>query len=166
MDHLWTPWRMAYLQGDAQPAADCLFCERIAQKDDSENLILHRGRRAFIILNRYPYNNGHLMIVPYAHQPSLETLDADTLAEMMALSQDSLKLLRQAYAAEAFNLGINIGTAAGAGVADHIHLHVVPRWAGDTNYMATVAQTRVIPEWVQDTYRKLKAVWAELKEST
>ena len=161
MDHLWTPWRMQYLQGDGPQPNGCIFCDKLAG-DDDPNFILHRGARAFIMLNLYPYNNGHLMIAPYAHEPSIETLDAGTLAEMMALSQRSLRLLRRAYAPHAFNLGVNIGTAAGAGVADHVHLHIVPRWAGDTNFMATLAETRVIPEWVGETYQRLKEIWPEV----
>ncbi|MBI3359872.1 MAG: HIT domain-containing protein [Chloroflexi bacterium] len=162
MEHLWTPWRMTYLMGEGGKLEGCIFCDKPAG-DDDENFILHRGQQSFIMLNLYPYNNGHLMIAPYAHEPSIESLDAATLAEMMALSQRSLRLLRRAYDPQAFNLGLNIGAAAGAGVADHVHLHIVPRWAGDTSFMSTLAETRVIPEWVGRTYERLKAIWPEVE---
>jgi len=163
MEHLWTPWRMAYLQGEGNPeTGGCIFCDKLKGDDDS-GFILHRGWHAFVMLNLYPYNNGHLLIAPYAHEPSIEPLDAATLGEMMALSQRGLRALGAAYQPLAFNLGINIGAAAGAGVADHVHLHVVPRWAGDTNYMAAVAETRIIPEWVGQTYERLKAIWPEVE---
>lgn len=158
MEHLWTPWRMPYLRGEGGAQAECIFCAMLPG-DDAANFILHRGAHAFVLLNLYPYNNGHLMIAPNAHQASIETLDAETLGEIMALSQRCLRLLRRAYQPHAFNLGFNIGQAAGAGVADHVHLHIVPRWAGDTNFMATIAETRIIPEWVQQTYGRLKAIW-------
>ncbi len=179
MEHLWSPWRMTYLRG-AEPAAEsgagqstspilgtrplggsgCIFCDLPAQNQDADNFIARRGRLAYVILNRYPYNNGHLMIVPYAHVPSLEQLDAPTLAELMALTQQALATLRRMYSPDAFNLGANIGGAAGAGIADHVHLHVVPRWSGDTNFMSTVAGTRVIPEDLRDTWRQARDLWA------
>lgn len=149
---------MAYIE-ERNPDPGCLFCLRLAESDGPDNLILHRGRRAFVILNRFPYTNGHLMVVPNDHHASLEDLDADTLAELMALSTRALRALRRAYGAEAFNLGVNIGAAAGAGVADHVHLHVVPRWGGDTNFMATVGEARVIPEDLATTYRRLSEAW-------
>ena len=153
---------MAYLHGEAPSggsAAGCIFCELPAQQRDAENLIVHRGQLAFVILNRYPYNNGHLMVVPYQHVATLEALAAPTLAEIMLLAKQALTALRGMYAPQAFNLGINIGTAAGAGIADHVHMHVVPRWAGDSNFMTTVADTRVIPEDLRDTYRSAVAHW-------
>ncbi|HSB91062.1 MAG TPA: HIT domain-containing protein [Anaerolineales bacterium] len=158
MKHLWSPWRMAYIEErDSEPG--CLFCQVLAEADGPGNLILHRGRRAFVILNRFPYTNGHMMVVPFAHQPSLDTLEEQARAEVMELATRALAVLRQAYGAEAFNLGINIGAAAGAGIADHVHLHVVPRWAGDTNFMATVAEARVIPEDLAITYQRLSDAW-------
>ena len=178
MEHLWSPWRMAYLRG-SEPGADpragksaspilgtrplggtgCIFCDLPAQNRDADNLIVRRGQRAFVILNLYPYNNGHLMVVPYAHVPSLEPLDAATLAEMMALTNQALGTLRQVYNPEAFNLGVNIGGAAGAGIAEHVHMHIVPRWSGDTNFMSTVANARVIPEDLRDTWRQVHDAW-------
>jgi ATP adenylyltransferase len=149
---------MAYIE-ERNSDPGCLFCLRLAEPDGPDNLILHRGPNAFVILNRFPYTNGHLMVVPNDHQPSLEGLDAETLTEVMELSKRSLRALRQAYGAESFNLGVNIGAAAGAGVVYHVHMHVVPRWGGDTNFMATVAETRVIPEDLAVTYRRLSEAW-------
>ncbi len=158
MKHIWAPWRMAYIEGEHEDTG-CIFCERLAQKDGPENLILHRGDWAFVILNRYPYTNGHLMVVPYDHRPSIEDLAETTLAEMMSLTTDALRVLREAYGASSFNLGINIGEAAGAGVADHIHIHVLPRWNGDTNFMTTTDETRVVPEALEESYRRLQPLW-------
>lgn len=165
MNHLWSPWRMTYLlrNKDQTGGAGCIFCDKPAQDTDAENLIVHRGERAFVILNLYPYNNGHLMIVPYTHAPSLEQLDTPTLTEIMLLTNQALATLRAVYNPQAFNLGVNIGAAAGAGIAEHVHQHVVPRWAGDSNYMSTVAGTRVIPEDLQETYRRVREAWPKLK---
>lgn len=149
---------MPYIEADRQ-GTGCLFCEQLSRPDGPENLILHRGQLAFVILNRYPYNNGHMMVVPRVHQHSLEGLDGPTQAEMMALSGQAIRVLRAVYAAESFNLGINIGEPAGAGVLDHVHIHVLPRWAGDTSFMATTSQTRVIPESLEDTYQRLRPEW-------
>ncbi|MEP7356832.1 MAG: HIT domain-containing protein [Anaerolineales bacterium] len=161
MEHLWSPWRMAYLRkedGSGEPDG-CIFCDLPAEQDDARTLIVRRGRLAYVILNRYPYNNGHLLVVPFQHTPSLENLDPATLAEIMALVNESLAALRAMYGAEAFNLGANIGAAAGAGIASHVHMHVVPRWPGDTNFLSTLAGTRVIPEDLQDTYRLARQHW-------
>lgn len=152
---------MAYLRGDEPLPEGCLFCVK-ARAQDAEAHILHRGDRCYVILNRFPYNNGHLMVVPYAHVASLEDLDPGTLAELMALTQLSLRVLREAYNPQGFNIGMNLGSVAGAGVADHIHLHVVPRWGGDTNYMGVVGQTRVIPEWLDQTYERLRPLFERL----
>ncbi|MBC7226258.1 MAG: HIT domain-containing protein [Thermoflexales bacterium] len=157
-DILWTPWRMAYLRGEQPLPQECLFCLKPRQPDEEAHIV-YRGRLCYVVLNRFPYNNGHLMVVPYAHVPSLEDLDGPTLAEWMALTQTSLRVLREAYNPQGFNVGLNIGTAAGAGVADHVHLHVVPRWGGDTNYMSVVGHTRTIPEWLDDTYRRLRPLF-------
>jgi ATP adenylyltransferase len=152
---LWSPWRLEYLTA---PNTDgCIFCSAAEGDDDRENLILLRGERAFLIVNRYPYNNGHLMVVPYAHVPSLEDLDAVTLTEIMQLLNRGLAALRAAMVPDGFNIGANLGQVAGAGVEDHVHIHVVPRWAGDTNFMPIIGDMRVIPQtWLQ-TYDDLKA---------
>jgi len=161
MDRLWTPWRMPYLQGEEEAPERCIFCVK-PQEDDAEVHILHRGRFCYVILNRFPYSVGHLMIVPYAHVSSLEDLDADALAELMALTQLSLRVLRAAYEPQGFNVGMNIGKAAGAGVAEHVHLHIVPRWGGDANYMTIVGQTRIIPEWLDQTYERLRPLFERM----
>jgi len=155
---------MAYLQGDESLPEGCLFCVK-PRSEDAEAHILHRGRLCYVILNRYPYNNGHLMVVPYAHVATLENLDAETLVELMRLAQLSLRVLREAYAPQGpqgFNLGLNIGKVAGAGIAGHLHLHIVPRWGGDTNYMTIVGETRVIPEWLNQTYERLRPLFEQM----
>jgi ATP adenylyltransferase len=149
---------MAYLRGDEPLPEDCLFCTK-PQSEDTEAHIVHRGRLCYVILNRFPYNNGHLMVVPYAHVPSLEDLEAHILTDLMALTQLSLRVLREAYNPQGFNVGLNIGEAAGAGIVGHIHLHIVPRWGGDTNYMTTVCQMRVIPEWLDEMYAQLRPLF-------
>ena len=155
MKHLWSPWRLEYLT--APKVEDCIFCCALAGENDRDNLVLFRGERAFLILNRYPYNNGHFMVVPYAHVPSLEDLDEPTLTEMMFLLNRGLAALRSAMCPDGFNVGANLGRVAGAGVQEHVHLHAVPRWAGDTNFMPVVSDTRVVPQtWLQ-TYDELFA---------
>lgn len=149
---------MEYIQSNKHKDA-CVFCKEMSRPDGPENLIVYRGRRAFVILNRYPYTTGHLMIVPYDHQASLEQLDAETRAEIIELTTQSMIVLRRVYQPHGFNIGLNIGVAAGAGVLDHVHLHVVPRWGGDTNFMATLASTRVLPETLADTYVRIHGAW-------
>jgi ATP adenylyltransferase len=160
MKHLWSPWRMEYIEGHSGDAG-CLFCSCLASPDGPENLILHRTAHAFVMLNRFPYTNGHAMVVPIAHQPSLELLDDATHLELMRLASKVIRVLRRTYGATAFNLGANIGRAAGAGIEEHVHLHVLPRWAGDTNFMATTAETRVIPESLETTYQRMCLAWRE-----
>ncbi len=154
MRHLWSPWRLEYLTA---PRTDgCIFCHAVQSDNDRENLLLLRGERGFLLLNRFPYNNGHFMVVPYAHVPSLEDLDAPTLTEMMLLLNRGLAALRATMHPDGFNVGVNLGQAAGAGVVDHVHIHAVPRWLGDTNFMPVVGDVRVVPEtWLQ-TYDRLK----------
>lgn len=154
MNYLWSPWRMAYIENHEKEDG-CVFCEAQAQADGPANLIAYRGKRAYIILNRYPYTSGHVMVVPFDHQPTLEDLDAETRAEMMELTTRAMTVLRNTYRPQAFNMGANIGEAAGAGVLGHVHIHIVPRWAGDTNFMSTLAHTRVLPESLEDTYRRI-----------
>jgi ATP adenylyltransferase len=134
----------------------CIFCNAQAKEDSAENLIAFRGERSFVILNRYPYTSGHLMVVPSEHKATLEELDPETRAEMMELTAHSMTVLRNIYNPQAFNMGANIGEAAGAGVKDHVHIHIVPRWAGDTNFMSSVAETRVLPEALEDTYERVR----------
>ena len=137
----------------------CVFCTVQAQTTDEENLIVFRGQNAFVILNRYPYTSGHLLVVANAHLPSIEDLDAGSRSEMMELVNNSMRVIRKVYQPEAFNLGANIGEAAGAGIAGHVHLHVVPRWGGDTNFMSALAETRVLPEDLIETYHRICKAW-------
>lgn len=153
---------MAYIEGHSSEPG-CLFCTRLAEPDGPRNIILDRGPNAFVILNRFPYTNGHSMVVPMAHVPTLEALDEATLLDLMRLTNRLLAALRLAYGADSFNVGANIGKPAGAGVEGHVHLHIVPRWPGDTNFMATTAETRVIPESLDQTYARLLASWRGLE---
>jgi ATP adenylyltransferase len=156
MDYLWTPWRYRYMAEAAGQQTGCIFCSALEKKDDAETLIVFRGKKNFILLNRYPYTSGHMMIVPYAHIPDLKDCDAETLAEMMLLAQRAEGALAAAYKPDGFNLGMNLGRAAGAGVIGHVHLHVLPRWIGDANFMSVVGETRVEPEDLRTTYEKLR----------
>lgn len=156
MDYLWTPWRYRYMAEAAGQQTGCIFCAALEKKDDAETLIVFRGKKNFILLNRYPYTSGHMMIVPYAHIPDLKDCDAETLAEMMLLAQRAEGALAAAYKPDGFNLGMNLGRAAGAGVIGHVHLHVLPRWIGDANFMSVVGETRVEPEDLRTTYEKLR----------
>jgi ATP adenylyltransferase len=147
---LWAPWRLDYIKG---PKPDeCIFCTKPASGDDRAAHIVHRGEHCFAMLNAFPYNNGHLMVSPFRHVPSIEELDAAALLELMTLAQASIAALRSAYAPEGFNLGINQGKIAGAGVEHHVHLHVVPRWGADTNFMPVVGDTRVLPQSLEQSY--------------
>ena len=137
----------------------CIFCNGLKLTDSPENLIVHRGLKAFVMLNRFPYTSGHLMIVPYEHQPSLELLAADSRMDIMDLAARALQVLGAIYSPQGFNLGMNIGNAAGAGISEHVHLHVVPRWAGDTNFMSSTSQTRVLPELLEETFRRVREAW-------
>jgi ATP adenylyltransferase len=154
MKHLWSPWRMTYLENNEKEAG-CVFCNAQAKTDGAANLIAFRGERAYVILNRYPYTSGHLMVVPFEHTSNLEDLDPPTRAEMMELTARCMSVLRTVYKPQAFNMGANIGEAAGAGVLGHVHIHIVPRWSGDTNFMSALGETRVLPESLEGTYRKI-----------
>lgn len=141
----------------------CVFCEALGLPDGTQNLILFRGQRAYVILNRYPYTSGHLMVVPYQHEASLGGLDTETRGEMLELANRIMNLLDEEYHPQGFNVGINIGEAAGAGITEHIHLHVVPRWSGDTNFMSSLGNTRVLPEKLEDTYLRMKKAWQQFE---
>jgi ATP adenylyltransferase len=154
MDFLWTPWRYRYI-AQANKDEKCIFCVGLALKDDAQARIVLRGKFCFVILNRYPYTSGHVMVVPYVHVAELSACDVETLGEMMSLAQRVEKALTQSYHPEGFNLGMNLGRCAGAGVTGHLHLHVVPRWTGDANFMSTVGETRLEPEELSATYEKL-----------
>ena len=156
MDYLWTPWRYKYM-AEAGKQPECVFCVAQAQKNDAETLIVHRAAKNFIILNRYPYTSGHLMIVPHAHVAELHACDGETVNEMMQLAQRCEAALLAAYKPDGINLGMNLGRAAGAGVAGHLHLHVLPRWFGDTNFLTVTGETRVHPEDLATTFQRLRA---------
>ena len=160
MDHLWSPWRYQYVQKE-KTGDGCVFCRAAASELDQENLVVHRARNNFVMLNLYPYSTGHLMVVPYQHVDNLQDATRETLEEMILLVRDAQRHLGTVYRAPGFNLGMNLGESAGAGIAEHIHMHVLPRWPGDTNFMTTVAETRVLPEDLPVTWRKLSAAFAK-----
>jgi ATP adenylyltransferase len=164
MDHLWSPWRLAYITGKAS-AEGCVFC---AAQDgaDGDSLIVHRGQTCFVILNLFPYNNGHLMVIPNRHVASLAAATREERAELMELAAVSEAALAEVYQPQGLNMGINLGKPAGAGILDHVHLHVVPRWSGDTNFISVVGATRVLPEELPDTAAKLRPVFARLAASS
>ena len=155
MKHLWSPWRMAYIERH-QKTEGCVFCIAQSKGDSAENLIVFRGKNAYVILNRYPYASGHLMVIPFEHKANLDELNIEARTEMMELTSRCTTILRNIYKPQGFNLGSNIGEAAGAGVLGHVHIHIVPRWIGDTNFMTTLGATRVLPEALEDTYKRVR----------
>src|SRR3954449_5665934 len=156
-ERLWAPWRLEYIRG---PKADeCIFCRAVEADDDEQYSVVHRGERCFVILNTFPYNNGHVMAAPFAHEPTIEPLDEPTLTEMMTLTQRTILALRDIYGPEGFNIGINQGGAAGAGIEEHVHQHVVPRWSGDTNFMPVIGDVRVLPQSLSDSWKELRSVF-------
>ena len=156
MDYLWTPWRYQYMAEAASGNnPNCIFCDAVARNDDAKTLIVHRGAKAFVILNRFPYTSGHVMIVPYAHVAELRLCDGVALSEIMELAQRVEAAYRADYKPDGMNLGMNLGRAAGAGVAGHLHLHMLPRWIGDSNFMTVTGETRVHPEDLKTTYERL-----------
>jgi ATP adenylyltransferase len=157
MDYLWTPWRYAYVAG-TEKTTGCVFCDAPKEKDDMKARIVHRGEHCYVILNTYPYTPGHVMIVPYAHLDELRKLPGDAANEMMALSQRMESVLRELYHPDGINLGMNIGKAAGAGIAGHIHMHALPRWVADANFISVVGETRVLPETLEVTWRRMREV--------
>ena len=153
MDHLWAPWRMEYIKIAKEEG--CILCQKPQENSDVANYILHRGKKNFVIMNRYPYNSGHLMVAPNRHIANLEELTGEELCEHYELVQRSITALKQVYKPEGFNIGMNLGRIAGAGVDKHIHTHIVPRWAGDTNFMPVIADANVVNEALEETYKKL-----------
>jgi len=158
MDYLWTPWRFQYVTTSGA-STSCVFCRAGGESDDRANLVVYRAAHNFVILNRFPYTSGHIMVVPYAHVASLSELSPEALAEMMELAQTSERHLRDVYRPDGLNMGINIGKAAGAGIAGHLHMHILPRWTGDTNFMTVTGETRVLPEDLPATWEKLRAAF-------
>jgi ATP adenylyltransferase len=153
--HLWAPWRMRYVQGERKDEG-CIFCLAAETGDDRARLVLRRGERCLAMLNAFPYNSGHLMVAPFRHVASIEHLDDEQLLELMTMARRTLGAVRETYGPDGFNLGVNEGEVAGAGFAGHVHLHVVPRWAADSNFMAVTADTRVLPEALEATYSRLR----------
>jgi ATP adenylyltransferase len=161
LDKLWAPWREKFILCEKEPG--CFLCRTSKEKTDRRNLILYRGEKCFVILNRYPYNNGHVMVAPYRHVGRLEEMKADELTEVMTTAQLCVKALKSGLRPQGINLGMNLGKVSGAGVADHIHLHLVPRWQGDTNFMPIFAQTKVVSVGLADTYRLLTKEFKKLR---
>ena len=157
MDYLWSPWRYNYVSTASGQQDTCLFCRVASEANDAQNFVVLRAERCFVLLNRYPYTTGHLMIAPYAHVAMLGEAEAATLEEMMRIAQRAESALRAVYRPSGLNLGFNLGEAAGAGIAGHLHMHALPRWAGDTSFITTIGETRVLPEALETTYEKLKA---------
>ena len=164
MEHLWAPWRMGFVS--AEKPKGCIFCTKPAAGDDEANQIVHRGDLVYVMLNTFPYNTGHLMIAPYRHVGNPLEMDAQESGELMYGVRIAIEILRESLSPEGFNIGMNIGHVAGAGYAEHVHVHVVPRWSGDTNFMAVTVDTRVVPEALADTYSRLKEALAKRAEST
>ena len=160
MQHLWAPWRSTYMKNKSD-RSKCIFCDAVSAHNDEETLVVHRARLNFVILNRYPYNSGHLMIAPYEHVSRLQQINEETVDEMMRLARESERIIQEIYKPQGLNLGMNLGEAAGAGIEQHIHLHVLPRWMGDANFMTSVADTRVIPEELSQTFAKLREAFQE-----
>lgn len=164
MKQLWSPWRMEYIRSDK--SGECIFCEKPTETNDEGNLILYRGKSCFVIMNRYPYTNGHLMVAPYAHTDTPLNLPPETLTELMVLTNVCLKALSETAHPDGFNIGMNLGASAGAGIKDHIHMHIVPRWTGDTNFMPVLCDTRVVCEALADTYQQLKPLFDHYASDT
>lgn len=160
MKQLWAPWRLCYIRGEANaPEKGCIFCVRHIVGEDRQRLILYRGEHVFVLMNKFPYSNGHLMIAPYRHTADPAELTIDEAMEMHSMMVKCRDVLRQRVAAQGFNIGMNLGQIAGAGIADHLHLHIVPRWSGDTNFMPVFSEVRVIPEHLEATYEHLIAAF-------
>ncbi len=166
MNTLWAPWRMQYIQGIDKKECGCVFCTKPSENNDRDNLVLFRGKNAFVLMNLFPYNNGHLMVIPYAHTSDFLTIDQETSAEMWELLKLSKKVLTAAFNPDGFNIGMNIGRAAGAGIDQHIHLHIVPRWNGDTNFMPAIGETKVISQALTDTWDILVTHFKKLGSSS
>jgi ATP adenylyltransferase len=158
VERIWSPWRMAYIQAAKEQGEDggCIFCDLPAEGDDKRTMILARGELAFVIVNSFPYNPGHLMVAPFRHVGAFTSLEAAELADVDALVARSIRALEQEMEPHGYNLGMNLGRVAGAGIPDHVHWHLVPRWNGDTNFMPVVGQTRVLPELLEETYARLR----------
>lgn len=162
MEQLWAPWRMAFIKGP-KPSG-CIFCVKPKENNDSGNFILSKGEKSFIIMNIYPYNHAHLMVCPYEHAAGIDLLPPETASDMTSSVQETVRILKEAFQPDGFNIGINMGKSAGAGIEDHVHIHIVPRWAGDTNFMPLLAEVRALPEHLESTYEKLLPYFKKLQK--
>jgi ATP adenylyltransferase len=158
LDRLWNPWRYQYVTKEKK-SDSCIFCDLPRVGNDEETLIVHRAKHNYVILNRYPYTTGHLMVVPYQHTDTLQGIDEATAEELFSLIRAAERKIRDVYRPKGINIGMNLGEAAGAGIAEHIHMHLLPRWIGDANFLTVIGETRILPEELSETYRKLKAVF-------
>ena len=165
MDKLWAPWRMDYIRAPKGESDQCIFCEKSKSENDIEDLIIHKDENSFVIMNLYPYNNGHLLVAPYAHVSQFEELDQQTKLEMMDISTDFMSIMRDNMKAEGFNFGANFGIAAGAGIAEHLHLHIVPRWTGDTNFMPILGHTKVMLDGLKESRQFLADEFTEFRSN-
>mgnify|MGYP002039693907 FL=1 len=159
--YLWAPWRMGYIQTPKNEFGPCIFCDKAKIGDDDDNLVVYRGEFSYVLMNLYPYNNGHLMITPYDHEEHFESLSSETQLEMMKLSSSSMTILRESLNADGFNFGANFGEVAGAGIKEHLHMHVVPRWIGDTNFMSVMGHTKVMIDGLRETRKQLSEAFAK-----
>ncbi len=164
MNFLWAPWRMQYIE--AEKTSGCIFCDKPKESRDGDNFILHRGEHAFVMMNLYPYNTGHLMIIPYRHAETLDALPDAVLIDLIHHTKGAIQVLREVFAPGGFNVGLNLGKAAGAGIEEHLHFHIVPRWNGDTNFMPVFAETKVIPQDLRTTYERLLPLFRSFGEET
>lgn len=155
MEHIFAPWRKDFIENKEKKEEGCIFCNRVKNEPSVENLVVFKGLHSFVILNKYPYNNGHLMVVPYRHTADFSSLSIEEMSDLMCNIKSSIEKLKQAYNPQGFNIGMNLGAVAGAGIAEHLHWHIVPRWSGDTNFMPITGKTKVLHEMLEDTYLKL-----------
>jgi len=161
LKYLWAPWRMGYIRSARNEFGPCIFCDKSRLGEDEENLVVHRGENAYILMNLYPYNNGHLMVSPYDHEEHFDALNTDTQVEMMTLSTKAMEVLRSSLNADGFNFGANFGEVAGAGIKEHMHLHIVPRWIGDTNFMPVMGHTKVMVDGLKETRKQLAEAFSK-----
>lgn len=166
MKRLWAPWRMEYILEAQESEGGCIFCEKPKENDDEKNLILHRSQRCFVILNKYPYNNGHLMIVPYVHESDFTKISTEIAIDMHLMIRQSILTMQNTIKPHGLNIGINLGRTAGAGIDEHMHYHIVPRWNGDTNFMPVISETKVVSEALHETWEKLSSEFKKLLKSS
>jgi len=159
MEILWAPWRMDYIRSPKKESSACVFCDKLENVNDRENLVLYRSAHSFVAMNPYPYNNGHLMVLPYKHASDFDGMDDETMLDLIKMTRFSTDMLRKAFAPEGFNVGFNIGKVAGAGLGEHLHIHIVPRWTGDVGFMTVIGELRVIPQHLFNTYDTLYPIF-------